>query len=87
MIAAIAADGILALLPALSNMKQASLYAAAGFISYYSIYAASDQRWLEAVAGACMVLLFYAGKRTFSNESLMTLFCAVVLPLLCWSLL
>jgi len=87
MLISIASDAILAVLPPLNKMKQAALYAAAGFTVFYCLFvnmpAFDGYREIAAAAGVCTVLVFFLGKRIFSERSLLTPLFALVVPLLC----
>ncbi len=87
MLISIASDAILAVLPPLSKMKQAALYAAAAYSAFYGLFAANPAfdgyRDIGAAAGVCTVLVFFLGKRMFSDRSLLTPLFALVVPLIC----
>lgn len=90
MTASILADLVLAVLPSMSRVKQASIYAASGFTCFYVLYvheAAGSDHSLAATAGMCTVLLFYIGKKIFPGYSLITPMFALIVPLLCWGFL
>ncbi|MDR9852399.1 hypothetical protein RJP21_02145 [Paenibacillus sp. VCA1] len=87
MLISIASDAVLALLPPLNGLKQAALYAAAAYASFYCLFAKmpafDGYREIAAAAGVCTVLVFFLGKRIFSDRSLLTPFFALVVPLIC----
>ncbi|MWV45805.1 hypothetical protein GRF59_19505 [Paenibacillus sp. HJL G12] len=87
MLISIASDAILAMLPPLSRLKQAALYAAAAYTAYYCLFIRTPEfdgyPELAAVAGVCTLLVFFTGKRLFSSDSLFTPLFALVVPLIC----
>ncbi|SMF91300.1 hypothetical protein SAMN05661091_5411 [Paenibacillus uliginis N3/975] len=85
LIASLAADAIISLLPSLNNVKQAALYGAAGFL-FFALFTGGDTDtfWVRGLAGAFMLLMYSWGKQTFTSQSLTTPFFALVVPLLCW---
>lgn len=87
MLISIASDAILAILPPLSRLKQASLYAAAAYTAFYCLFIRTPEfngyPELAAVAGVCTLLVFFTGKRIFSGDSLFTPLFALVVPLIC----
>lgn len=87
MLISIASDAILAVLPPLSRLKQAALYAAAAYTVYYCLFirtpAFDGMAELAAIAGVCTILVFFTGKRMFSGDSLFTPLFALIVPLIC----
>lgn len=88
LIASLAADAIISFLPSLSRIKQAALYGAAGFL-FFALFTggSSDTLWIRGGAGALLLLMYLGGKQTFTNQSLITPFFALVIPLLCWTVI
>ncbi|GIP28259.1 hypothetical protein J23TS9_33890 [Paenibacillus sp. J23TS9] len=87
MLISIASDAILAVLPPLNRLKQASLYAAAAYTAFYCLFIRTPEfdgyPELAAAAGVCTILIFFTGKRIFSDHSLFTPLFALVVPLIC----
>ncbi|WP_054957748.1 hypothetical protein [Paenibacillus dakarensis] len=88
LIASLTADAALSLLPPVSRLKQAALYAAAGFLFFSLLEStAGNILWNRGVIGVILLLLYFKGKESFTSQSLITLFFALVVPLLCWTVM
>lgn len=86
--ASLAADAVISLVPMLGKMKQATLYGAAGFLFFALLTdGSSNTLWIRGAAGVLMLMMYLGGKPFFTGQSLLTLFFALVAPLLCWSIL
>ncbi|MBE9918012.1 hypothetical protein G8C92_28845 [Paenibacillus donghaensis] len=87
MLISIATDAILAVMPPINRLKQATMYAAASYVTYYCLFIRTPEfdgyPELAAVAGVCTVLIFFTGKRLFSEQSLLTPVFALLVPLIC----
>lgn len=88
LIASLAADAILTFLPSLNRMKQAAFYVAAGIL-FFALFTGGDADtvWVRGVAGALLLLMYLWGKQVFTSQSLMTPVFALVVPLLCWTII
>lgn len=88
LIASLAADAVLSFLPYLNRLKQAAVYAAAGFLFFALLVNGSqDALWIRGAAGMIVLLMYLWGKQLFTGQSLFTVFFALVVPLLCWAIL
>lgn len=86
LLASLSADAILSLLPSLDRLKQAGLYAAAGFLFFALVTeGGSDTIWIRGVAGVLLLLMYLWGKQTFTNQTLVTPLFALIVPLICWA--
>ncbi|GAB6928549.1 hypothetical protein JCM10914A_25320 [Paenibacillus sp. JCM 10914] len=85
--ASLVADAILSFIPLQRIPKQAALYGATGFL-FFALFLGGpeEQQWARAIVGALTLLMFLWGKHAFSRTSLVTLFFALIIPLLCWVL-
>lgn len=88
LIASLAADAIFALLPSLSRMKQAAFSVAAG-VMFFALFTEgdTDNIWIRGGAGALLLLMYFWGKQIFTSQSLTTPLFALVIPLLCWTII
>lgn len=84
LIASLAADAIISLLPSLNNVIQVILNGAVGFL-FFALFigGGTETLWLRGIAGALMLLMYLWGKQAFTSRSLITPFFALVVPLLC----
>ncbi|MDR0270728.1 hypothetical protein [Paenibacillus sp.] len=87
MLISIASDAVLAIMPTISRLKQASVYVAAAYTAFYCLFVRAPEfdgyPEFAAAAGVCTVLVFFVGKRLFSEYSLFTPVFALVVPLIC----